>query len=224
MLSASAMRSPRAVEQQQHGGVAREHPVELGAGSGVDDVRPPCRPSEAWAPNAAPWAWRAAGSCGSRRAFCASSQRNSWRNAESVRASERLTAPVRRREARKPRKRLEVEPGEIGEARRIAELRCEVAEELADVARVGFERLFRMAALVAQVRQPRGDGALQIGAQRQLGFGGFLRHRTAKLADSTWRAVNRRRPGRGVGQQHACALPVRRCGRVAATRARHPAG
>ena len=71
---------------------------------------------------------------------------------------------------------LEVEPGEIGEAGRIAELRCQVAEKLANVARIGFERLFRVAALVSQVCQPRGDGALQIGAQRQLGFDGFLGH------------------------------------------------
>jgi hypothetical protein len=47
---------------------------------------------------------------------------------------------------------------------------------LADIARISLERFFGVPALVAQVRQPRGDGALQIGAQRQLGFGGFLGH------------------------------------------------
>ena len=156
----------RAVEQQQHGGIAREDPVELGAGPGIDDGGRLARRSAAWAPNAAPSAWRAAGWRGCRRCFCASSQRKSWRSADRVRASERLTAPARRRAARKAAEGLEVEAGEIGKAGRMAELRCEEVEELADVTRVGFERLLGVAALVAQVRQPGSDGALQVGAQR----------------------------------------------------------
>ncbi len=108
--------------------------------------------------------------------FCASSQRNSWRSAESERASERLTVPSAAARGEKTAEGLEVELGEVGEAGRIAELLADEAEELAHVARIGFERLVGMAALVAQVRQPSGDGALQIGAQRQLQFLGVFDH------------------------------------------------
>ena len=52
----------------------------------------------------------------------------------------------------------------------MAEMGLQIVEELAQVALVGFERLLRMAALVAQVRQPVARGAVQVRAKRQLGI------------------------------------------------------
>ena len=106
--------------------------------------------------------------------FCASSQRNSWRSADSERAKRAADGARAAARSEEAAEGLQVEPGQIGEARRVAELGRDEAEELAHIARIGFERLVGVAALVTQVRQPSGDGALQIGAQRQLGFGDFF--------------------------------------------------
>ena len=166
-----------AVEQQQHGGIAREDPVELGAGPGIDD------------------AGRLADGQRLRHRmrhlrhgelqdgavldellrFEPAEQLAQRRKGAGQRAADGAGAAAR---GEKAAEGLEVETGEVGEAGRVAELRCDEAEELADVARVGFERLLRVAALVTQVRQPGGDGALQVGAQRQLKFGGFVGHRS----------------------------------------------
>ena len=63
---------------------------------------------------------------------------------------------------------LGIEPAEIGEAGRVAELAFSQCEELAQVALVGLERLVRVSALVCQVREPCADRVAQVLGQRQL--------------------------------------------------------
>ncbi len=65
--------------------------------------------------------------------------------------------------------RLGLEAGEVGEAGRVPQMGAEESEELAQVALVGFERLRRMPALVAQIGQPIAGRLLQVLAERKLG-------------------------------------------------------
>jgi hypothetical protein len=64
---------------------------------------------------------------------------------------------------------LQLESGQIAEAGRAPEPMLEIARELAQVARVGGERVIGGAALVCEVCEPVRDCRREIAAERQLG-------------------------------------------------------
>ena len=101
----------------------------------------------------------------------ASSQRKKVRSAD-MRARQRPTgeavAAARGHEAAE---HLGIEAGEVGQARRVAEVAFQPDQELAQVARVGFQRLVGRPALVRQMREPGVDRATQVVAQRQAAVG-----------------------------------------------------
>jgi alpha/beta superfamily hydrolase len=66
---------------------------------------------------------------------------------------------------------FDVETGEVGEARSVAEFAREEARELAEIALVGGDGGSRVVALVRQVIEPRGGRVDEITGERQLSIG-----------------------------------------------------
>ena len=144
------------------------------------------------------------------------------------RAADGASAAARGEEGAKG---LGLEPLQVGEAGRVAEVGREVGEELAHIARVGVERLFRSPSLVAQVSEPVADGPVEIGAQRQLdgfiggsGHDGSDRQRPRVHPIDTRFGPTPRRAARAVRRWSAAGPPAHRCAPGAAAPARCRAG
>ena len=159
----------------------------------------PSRPSAAWECRAAPWASATCRSARFLRDFRRSSQRKKVRSADMLRASERpanLGPAARRHEGPEA---LGIEPAEIGHAGGMAQLAPEPAEELAQVALVGLERLVGASALVREVGEPRLDRLAQVAGPAA------ARRRPEFPSGSRWRMAS--------FEQNASATSLRRLNR-----------
>ena len=161
------MRKPAAIEQRQHGGVARVNPGLACRRRRADRDRP-C----AWPAATGSGRGRVLPIFGARTAASAptlplplrSRKRANARVPASARISERLPMPSARRAARKARTSAGVSARELRERWRAAEVLGEEAEELQHIAPVGLDRLRRHAPLGAEIGEPAVDLGRDLGA------------------------------------------------------------
>ena len=101
--------------------------------------------------------------------------RSRWRVKErkpaSWRIRERLCTPAPRRAAMKARDVQRLQPHEVADRRRLAEMDGQEGQELAQIPGVGLDRLRRQPALAGEPRQPRGGLATRVGRAGQDGLG-----------------------------------------------------
>ena len=164
----------RAVEQRQHGGVAREHPglaLLAGAQIGVGHAASRRRSAAASATSSALSARarrRARRPCPCR---CVRGSAQTSARRRAMRISERLPMPSARRAAMKARTSARLERGKRLE-RTAAPPRCPARKprNWRDVAPIGLDRLRRHAPLGAKMRKPARDLRGDIGGRRSCRF------------------------------------------------------